>query len=408
MSGFMRCAVTPVNVARVSLVLLLIFISSSQAQKVWQPDKQLVDELLALPENNIRTFMKNNVSSDEKIDYAVFIAGELIFKRREYKKAQAYISIAEYDLKRRTNDYRNKAKVHVLRMTLDMYDRRYDDVVLNGNKAIDYMQKYGEHTQNRFVYILSMIADAHYTNGDYSKSLDASLRIINEYSNGDSRHRADALFSAAESYYKLSDYQKGVAAADNAFRIYENTGRTKGLGHASKVLGNLYKSMGEIEKSRQSYTQALGYYREVRDHHGTANCLYNLGNINRKEKEYGVSIMNYEDAAYHYVKSGSVSGLGMAKMEIGKVQELMGDYEKSAEIYDEAKMLLVKSNSQARLAQLEYYYASLHLKRGQSREARNAYLRALKIYRKADNQRMVEWVEKQLNKMQKKSDKVTP
>lgn len=382
------------------LVVQLLLTPFAYTEEAWKPDRNIANELISASEKDIEQTLRAIVPEQERADYALMIAWQQTFKLREYQKARTFLKLAEDALGKQTTRHNDWATLHMLYLTLSMYEKDYENAVAHGKETLTHLDASGDQKPGRYAYILDSMNDAYYTLGDYENSLNTALMLAEKASSEkNEKKEASALFSVAESYYKLSRFGEGETAANRAYALYEKQGDTKGLGHTKKVLGSIYKSQGNLEKALQSYNTAIQHYKKARDHHGLANCMYNLGNLKVKTKDYGEAILSYEEAAFHYIESGSASGAGMAKMELGKVQELMNSLDKTQLLYEEARSLLTKSNATARLAQLEYYYAALYIKQGKTMEAKDAYLRALNIYRKANNQKMITWIEKQLNKL---------
>lgn len=99
------------------------------------------------------------------------------------------------------------------------------------------------------------------------------------------------------------------------------------------------------------------------------------------------------------MESRSASGSGMAKMELERVYYFLNELNKAEILFSEAKTLLQKTNSINRMTQLEEYYAAYYLKLNQKENAKQAYIRSLKIYRDANNTNMTNWITKQINKL---------
>lgn len=378
----------------------LWYVSNANAEKEWKPDRVLAEQLINLPEKEIEQAFSKIVPEQEKTDYALLIAWRQIFKIREYSKAKIFLKMAENQLSNQMTRHNDWSTLHMLHMTLAKYKRNFKNVILRGKETLKHMDAQGVKSIGRYAYILEAMSWAYYTLGDYQKSLNSSLKIVEKAkSSGDEKEEANALFGAAESYYKLSKLKEAEKAADRAYGLYEKLGDTRGLGHTKKVLGSIHNAKGNLDKAKQSYYIAIRHYQKVRDHHGVANCMYNLGYLHKKTKDYGEAALSFEDAAFHYIKSGSTGGVGMAKMELGKIQELLNSIDQAELLYADARSLLTKSNSMDRMAQLETYYADLYIKQGRKRQAKDSYIRALKIYREANNQRKVTRIEKLINKL---------
>ena len=370
------------------------------AENKWKPDRVLVDQLLNLPENKIEQALNNISPEQERVDYALLIAWRQIFKMREYSKAKIFLKVAENKLRDQAKRHDDWSMLHMLELTIAMYKRDFKKVIIHGKETVKHMDAQGNKSLKNYSYILDAMSSAYYTLGDYQNSLNNSLALTEKARDADDEKKeASALFSAAEAYYKLSRLDEAENASSRAYELFKKTGYTKGLGHTKKVLGSIYKARDEDDKAKQSYYTAITHYKKINYHHGAANCMYNLGHLLKKTKDYAEAIASFEDASFFYIKSGSTGGAGMAKMELGKIQELMDSLTKAMLLYEEARVLLRKSNSMDRMAQLETYYADLYIKQGRRGEAKDAYIRALKIYREANNKRKVNRIGNLINKL---------
>lgn len=366
----------------------------------WRPDASLVKKLMDLPEKNIKKVFDELVADDEKIKYAVYVGKRLVFKVRDVSKAKIFLSIADNKLKNYEASNNELATLNMLHMSMAKRNSDYKAAIKYGVKTLQILREKDEQYLRRYSYVLNTVSDSYYALGNYKSALKYSLELVREANAvKNAGVTAGALFAVAEAHYKLSSLDEAEKAANDSYLLYSKLGNARGMGHAKKVLGSVYGAQGRLDKSRESFIVAIRYYEKIKYNHGIANCNFNLGLMNKRQKKLDVAIKYFEEASFYYMESGSASGAGMAKMELGNVSQTVDEGNKTFLLYGEARLLLAKSNKMARLAQLETYAGDFYIKKGQKEKARQAFSKALKIYKDADNKRYIKHIKKRLMKL---------
>jgi len=383
-----------------SMIFLLLFGSTGlMAENRWEPDYSLAKQLIKLPIDRIQDEFAIKIK-EEKVKYALLISRKLIYSFKEYEKAKVYLKLAENELEKKKGEYKAWVSIYTFYMSIAQYNYDYRKAIDYGILGLQHAKKDKKYNVDMLFYLLKSISDSYYTVGDYVNSVKYSKEMADEAENvGSVINEAEAQYSLASAYYRSSKLSEAEKSAHKAFELYKKIDNTKGLGHSKKVLGSVYNARGLHEKAKESYLEAIRYYSKIKNHHGVANCNYNLGVMFKKSKSYAESIIYLENASYHFMQSGSASGSGMSKMEQGNVYQKLGEFEKASLLYEESKNLLTRTNALNRLAQLETYYASYYLKLNRKDAAKQSYINAMKIYRNSNNQVMVDWVSKQINKI---------
>jgi tetratricopeptide (TPR) repeat protein len=366
----------------------------------WNPDYTLASRLLELSLDKIKKSFLELVPRQERINYALLLSNRLIKKYHEYDKADIYLDIAENELKSQPDNHDAWVSLKMQHVMISQHTDNHKNSIKYGIDALEYLRKTSNENIHQFSYVLKAISYSYYTLGDFRNSARYSLELAQvARNNNNSLIEAQALFHLAESYYRSSMLSESMEAADDAYLLYKAIDNTKGLGHTSKVLGNIYRAQGDSEKARKSYLAAIKYYTQIRDNHGLANCNFNLGGLSRGSGDFGVAILHYEKASFFFMQSGSASGSGMSKMELGRTYIELDETEKAIALYDEARLLLKKTNSLDRLAQLYTYYADYYLDMNSKLNAKQYYLDALNIYKDSRNKKMIQKIERRLNEI---------
>lgn len=392
---------TKMKLALQLLFICLFFLSPQlSAESQWKSDVSLVDDLLHLSDEKIKDSFPELVPEQERVRYAILLAKRLVFSVQDDSKAKIFLKIAESELEGQSGNNEEWATINMLYMTTAERSYDYRSTIKYGIETLRLLRNGTSQHIGRFSYILNRLSDSFYAIGDYDNSVKYASELVREAkSANDAAVQAKALFSVAESQYKLAALKEAEQAATEAYSLYSSLGDTKGLGHAMKVLGSVYGAQGDIEKAKESYSAAIGHYKKINYSHGIANCSFNLGLKFKTSKKYKEALEYLEDASFYYMNSGSASGAGMAKMEQGMVYQELNQLDKTALLYDEARRLLTKTNKLARLAQLEYYAADFYVKTEQTEKARQALNKALDIYKKANNKRYIKYIEKRLKNL---------
>lgn len=359
----------------------------------WQPNPDVVKNLISLSEAKIKNHFPKLVAEHERTKYAILVSHYHVFESNEDKKAQAFLEIAQAALGHRPN---NMHAVSVNMLHAVMAEKRYDhiSVARYGEKTLGLMRSEATFTLDQIAPLLNSVSDAYYKMGIFRSALRHAKKLAEYAKKADSTvWEAQACFSMAEAYYKLGQHDSAEKEAQKAYALYLELDHTQGLGHAKKVIGNSCLGRGRLNEAQENYEAAISHYQKANDEHGLANCYFNLGLVLKKSEKWKEAVDSLETASLLYAKSGSAVGVGIAKMELGCVLSGLADFKEAEILFSEAKRLLTKTNSFDRLAQLDFYKGYMYIKMGQKQKAIKAYNRALNSYRRLNNGSKVKQIE---------------
>jgi len=80
-------------------------------------------------------------------------------------------------------------------------------------------------------------------------------------------------------YYLSGNFNDAGESYSFAVGLYRQTGNEKGLASALSNLGNVYRDSGKLKEALQHYQLALGWQQAKRDEENLAITLINLGTI---------------------------------------------------------------------------------------------------------------------------------
>jgi CHAT domain-containing protein/tetratricopeptide (TPR) repeat protein len=220
-------------------------------------------------------------------------------------------------------------------------------------------------------------------------TLEAKRKSIEKYNEAlDLYRRAGALSGEArtlnhigEVYWSLGEIQKALEMPNEALPLLRAIGDRRGEASTLSNIGAVYDLLGETQKALEKYNEALPLRRAVGDRRGEATTLNNIGMVHRSLGEMQKALEKYNEALPLLRAVGDRRGEAVTLNNIGAVYWPLGEMQKALEKYNEA-LLLRRAVGDRRgeantINNIGVVYAAL----GETQKALQKYNEALLLYR---------------------------
>jgi tetratricopeptide (TPR) repeat protein len=152
----------------------------------------------------------------------------------------------------------------------------------------------------------------------------------------DSNGEAQSLNNIGEVYYSLGEMQKALEKYNEALSPRQAVGDRNGEADTLNNIGLVYWSQGEMQKALGKFDEALPISRAAGDRGGEAFTLSNIGLVYQSLGEPRRALERYNGALLLRRAIGDRSGEATTLNNIGQVYWSQGEMQKALEKFDEA------------------------------------------------------------------------
>jgi CHAT domain-containing protein/tetratricopeptide (TPR) repeat protein len=147
---------------------------------------------------------------------------------------------------------------------------------------------------------------------------------------------AITLNNIGEVYRSLGEIQKALEKYNEALPLSRAVGDRRWEAITLNNIGLVYRSLGEAQKALEKYTEALTLRRAVGDRSGEAITLTNIGSVYWSLGEMQKALEKYNESLPIYRAVGDRGGEAVTLNNIGTVYQLLGEMQKALEKFNEA------------------------------------------------------------------------
>ncbi|MEQ1747521.1 MAG: toll/interleukin-1 receptor domain-containing protein, partial [Saprospiraceae bacterium] len=128
--------------------------------------------------------------------------------------------------------------------------------------------------------------------------------------------------------------------------VLAQSAQTQGSNAAAlQALGDLERRLGNVERARSLYDEAIGLFKKEQDDLGRANALKALGDLESRLGNVERARSLYDEAIGLFKKEQSDLGRANALKALGDLERRLGNVERARSLYDEAIGLFKKEQS---------------------------------------------------------------
>jgi CHAT domain-containing protein/tetratricopeptide (TPR) repeat protein len=221
-------------------------------------------------------------------------------------------------------------------------------------------------------------------------TLEAKTKSIEKYDEAlelyrratDRNGEAVTLNSIGEVYKSLGEMQKALEKFNEALSIFHATGARRGEATTLNSIGEVYRSLGETQKALEKFNEALPISRAVGDRRGEAITLNNIGTVYWSLGETQKALKKYNEALSLWRAIGDRRREGATLRNIGAVYQSLGETRKALEKYNEALPILREVDDRRVEANVLNNIGTVYRSLGETQKALEKYNESLPISRR--------------------------
>jgi len=222
----------------------------------------------------------------------------------------------------------------------------YDRALTSASQALTVAQSANERDSE--VEVLTAIAQIHLGRSDVAAALPWLEKVQAVLPDGLSPHaRAQRSFAQAKSAFYAEHFQQAADRAGDAAALFRQLPEPGNEAQAIKLSADALLELGQPEKARAHYEQALVYYQSAGELPGELNARIGLGRCSREEKQLAQAVAAQEDVIAISRKQALIELEGLALTELGLTLHAMGRLPEALERSKQALAISERLNDRA-------------------------------------------------------------
>ena len=239
---------------------------------------------------------------------------------------------------------------------------------------------------------LNQIADVYKSQGKYKEALSTlekaeaeAIKIPNK------KPLLKTINYVGGCYFDMEDYEKALNSYLRLSKLAEELSDKEAQAQALMNMGNIYmKALGDFNKSKQFYLDALKISEAINASAEIANCLTNIGASCQQLKEYDTALEYYLRSLP--IKESLGNKLSTAKTlgNIGQVYYFKSDHNRALEYYNSKLKICKELSDKPRIAGTLMDIAGALVKQKKYEEAEADLNAALVLSREIRNKTLIQ------------------
>ena len=157
--------------------------------------------------------------------------------------------------------------------------------------------------------------------------------------------------------------------------------------HVLWAIGGTHRALGDYPKAEQSFRDAAGLYRRLRDPHGYAYALCGMAGVLRLQGKPRACAQNYEKAGDLLKKSADEFGLAYSHCGCGNALRHLGRPGEALKRYQLSEKIYRRIGDQVDLAYVWWGMARAHQALAEEKKAERLYKKASTIFKRYGEKR---------------------
>lgn len=278
---------------------------------------------------------------------------------------------------------------------------RFEDRYPRALQFLDSNLAYYRNDSLKMAAALFQKGVIHRNMGDYAKSLEAYLDILQIYQ---AQHNetgdygaASALNSIGNLYGEQGKTDLAIANFERALALFRALDKKFDIGNGLKNLANMYADQGEAEKAKQYLSEAIGIHLEIDNPMGQSTGLRSLGELYLEEEDYNRSQTLLRQALAASQRIGVKKEVSLNTLALGRLDLARGRLPQAIALFEEARALAEPTGMVSERMESNRLLADAYFQKGEAGLAYgylNRYMLLKDSVFTAENARSVNLLEK--------------
>lgn len=280
-----------------------------------------------------------------------------------------------------------------------VYMRRseWNLAIENWQKSLEINEQIGERRESARLY--NNLAIAHFRRGDYEKAEDFFSRCLSVMEQmGDTDGVAGTLNNLGGVCRARGDSKQAITYYQQALAIKARIGDQRGVARGHINLGEIYRDIGESAQAISHLQESLQIVQQLEANESLPECHRQLAEayLDAGDRENG---LNYaQRALQEAVALDNRLEEGLSHRAFGRAYHLQGNLEQAEGELNQSGAILTALKSERELAVTLVAAGQLYRDQGRRDKARDAFQRAIDLFRKQRAEQDAQRVQDELDK----------
>ncbi len=194
------------------------------------------------------------------------------------------------------------------------------------------------------------------------------------------RSREDILESLADQFDLMGELERSLNTYQEALRIWNS----RASNHEKPALiyrkmGRVYEKMSEHQKAVECLEESLQRFKAIGSPKNRARTLVNLGWVQLKKSDYGKARSRFEEALNILRKEATSKEMGFALSGLGSIHWTQGDYSQAGRCHRESLKVFEELGDKKKMADCYGNLAIVARSRGELNEAIDYFRKCLDL-----------------------------
>ncbi|MFX1257828.1 MAG: tetratricopeptide repeat protein [Promethearchaeota archaeon] len=185
-------------------------------------------------------------------------------------------------------------------------------------------------------------------------------------------------------YFKKGQYKSSIYNYLKAYEIYEELKQIEEVITCLKGIGNSYIKLNQLDKACDIYLDCSEVCSENNDIYNLLDCLGNLIQINENQERWDIVFELYKKALKAFKELNDDRGIIITYYNLGILQKKFNKLEKSLGYFKKGTNIAINSSFAELILKGLSYIGEIFVYQGKIKDAKNEYIKALKLAKKVN------------------------
>jgi diguanylate cyclase (GGDEF)-like protein len=251
--------------------------------------------------------------------YALEVSGDMASAGVVYERALP-VALA-------SGDRETIANAYVYRGENSHYQGRYDDALIDLDRAFALYTKLGDNGGRRYTLnaMANLYSDPHV--GEFDKAIEYYRELLkDDRASGAKAAVATALFNIASAYEEKKDYTAALREFNSALELDRELGDREAIAEEERAIGRVLIAQGDAQQALPMIDRSLAYFAEKGNADAQARTRITRAAALRKLGRLDEALRTIDLAFAHFEKGENLRYLVFVHEERASVLEARGEW----------------------------------------------------------------------------------
>ena len=217
-------------------------------------------------------------------------------------------------------------------------NRNPEKAMFHGNSALALIDR--NKLEDKYAQTLNYLGVVHRNKGEYNYALDLYKQALEWALKTDNKIQTAYSYNNIGGIYTLTNsYPEAIESIQTAKNIFEEVGKTEGIGYAAVNLGNLYRHLKSFEESMFYFNEAEKIKTQLNDTIGLTVVKQLKADILKEQGKSEEAEVLLRELKVEYQHNKDVKGQAIVINELAKIEMERGNNSTAIKLFLEAEKI---------------------------------------------------------------------